>query len=546
MAEFVASLIGIAGLGAKVSITLHKVVSTLNSAQNDARLIAADISIFTCTLTQLSKTISDCNVPEAAQLFEIAQVLVPACSTLVHELQRLIGNTELYQMKGAFSVHLLALRFKWLLNGPKVTFVKSLLESFKSTLVLLISTMDLAVVMHQDAQSDVKYVARRSYIAIRLLRNMKAGLDMLMPYRESLKSQVRTNLHLAEDAKANLLLFQDPKYNSDPSTILDVPDSQSTNSDTASSAVTVVDPSIKSLVPYDMDGPNATQSGDLRQITMDGETDELTCLSECPQELSGILIAQESTVKLAEDLLKIAHVPTWTWGTSAAVRPSEQQMHVPIVHKDNSPNQVNESATTSRPGLPNPGAKTKSSQNDVLNPGSQIDDRASAESLNPLQYLDKEEESQNNPLRSPSSDNLDLQTMIKKILEETLASHNSEHASQPRTEPEKTAQLQKPTAPEISFKSDVQDGTERLSKLERIMLAERDEMIRKKAIAEAERQVQKKISDADKLEKLEGLILAQKEEQFKREEAVEATRKADRAEADAKVAKRGCRSNSTG
>jgi hypothetical protein len=158
MAEFVASLIGIASLGAKVSLTLHKVASTLQSAQADARLIAADISIFTCTLTQLSKTISHCNVPEAAQLFEIAQVLVPACSALVNELQKLIGNTDLYQMKGAFWMQILALRFRWLLNGPKVAFVKSLLESFKSTLVLLVSTMDLAVVMHQDAKYDVKYV----------------------------------------------------------------------------------------------------------------------------------------------------------------------------------------------------------------------------------------------------------------------------------------------------------------------------------------------------------------------------------------------------
>lgn len=158
MAEFVASLIGIASLGAKESITLHQVVSTLKSAQNDARLIAADISIFTCTLTQLSKTISNCNVPEAAQLFEIAQVLVPACSALINELHKLIGNTELYQMKGAFWMHVLSLRFRWLLNGPKVAFVKSLLESFKSTLVLLISTMDLAVVIHQEAQYEVKYV----------------------------------------------------------------------------------------------------------------------------------------------------------------------------------------------------------------------------------------------------------------------------------------------------------------------------------------------------------------------------------------------------
>lgn len=509
MAEFVASLIGIASLGAKVSLTLHQVVSTLQSAQNDARLISADISIFTCTLTQLSKTISSCNVPEAAQLFEIAQVLVPACSALVNELHKLIGNTELYQMKGSFWMHVLALRFRWLLNGPKVAFVKSMLDSFKSTLVLLISTMDLAVGIHQNAQYDVK---------------------------ESLKSQVRTNIHLSEDAKSSLLLFKERRARSDPPAISDDSDSRSTTSNAPSDALTLSNPPAQSLDIYPDFMPNANESGDLGQSALEEEMNGSMCLSECPKELSGILIAQHNTVKLAEDLLKISHVPTWTWGIPTATKPNDLPKQASSARRVIPSDGLRGNTPVNEPELPRPSPKEQSpGQGEVSKSAIHADETAPADLLNPLQYLDTEEDSKRLTPTPPNSDQ-DLQEMIRKVLEETLASRNGQEAEQLGVRTGTHVQPQRPIL-EDSSRVDLQDGTERLSKLERFMLAERDEMVRKAALLDAERQAQKQKSDADNLVKLEKLILAQKQEQLKREAAADAARKADKHEADVKVAR---------
>jgi hypothetical protein len=396
---------------------------------------------------------------------------------------------------------------------------------------------------------------------------------MLTCCRESLKSQVETHLHLAENAKANLLLFKDPQPNSDPPAIPDNPDSQITVSGAPSTATSVIDSPAQSLVPYNQASPNVNESVALSQLALKEGMNEMTCLSECPQELSGILVAQEITMRMAEDLLKISQVPTWTWGSSAAAIPTDQPKHVPSGHRASAPKpadqptdvpsahktssykltgQPNHVASMHRASSPsrlgesevvNESDHTKPSfekpsqdQDDVLDYGSQTEYKTSVESLSPLQYLDAEEVSQLNASKSTKTHDLDLQAMIKRMLEETLTARNNRPADQIRADPNAAVQLQKPTITESSFNTEYRDGSERLSKLERIMLAERDEMVRKTALIEAERQAEKTRSEAEKLAKLEQLILAQKEEQLKRDEAIEAVRMANKHAADAKAA----------
>lgn len=163
MAEIIgltASLITLAGVGAKLATTLRDATDALNSADHEARLIAADISIFASSLVQLSKTIpmvANYDIPEAGRLLEITEVLVLACTSLVDELQRYIGDPVGLRMRGGLWMRALGWHFRWFFQRGKVGFVRSLMDSFKSTLVFLVSTMDLAVVMKQDGQFEVRY-----------------------------------------------------------------------------------------------------------------------------------------------------------------------------------------------------------------------------------------------------------------------------------------------------------------------------------------------------------------------------------------------------
>jgi hypothetical protein len=78
MAEIIgltASLITLAGTGAKLADTLFKVANVIKSAEYEARLLAADIQIFSSSLTQLSKVL-EWSHPATIQLGDITIVLI--------------------------------------------------------------------------------------------------------------------------------------------------------------------------------------------------------------------------------------------------------------------------------------------------------------------------------------------------------------------------------------------------------------------------------------------------------------------------------------
>jgi hypothetical protein len=159
MAEVIglaASILTLAGASAQLARTLLKVANIIESAEYEARLIAADISVFSSSLAQLRKVL-DLVCPETDKLREITVVLISACTTLIEDLTLLIGDPiPLNSARRAFLMPLLRLRFRWLMNGSKIMFVKSMVDSFKTTIILLVSTMDLATEVHHNTSESTK------------------------------------------------------------------------------------------------------------------------------------------------------------------------------------------------------------------------------------------------------------------------------------------------------------------------------------------------------------------------------------------------------
>jgi hypothetical protein len=159
MAEVIglaASILTLAGASAQLARTLLKVANIIESAEYEARLIAADISVFSSSLAQLRKVL-DLVCPETDKLREITVVLISACTTLIEDLTLLIGDPiPLNSARRAFLMPLLRLRFRWLMNGSKIMFVKSMVDSFKTTIILLVSTMDLATEIHHNTSESTK------------------------------------------------------------------------------------------------------------------------------------------------------------------------------------------------------------------------------------------------------------------------------------------------------------------------------------------------------------------------------------------------------
>jgi len=156
----VASLITLAGASAQLARTLLDVANVIKSAEYEARLIAADINVFSSSLTQLSMVVDTPNI-KTEKLREITVVLIAACKTLIEDLKMLIGEPVQHDpARRAFTISMVRFRFRWMKVGPKVMFVKSLIDSFKTTIIVLVSTMNLAIVLERNAPESIRYTTK--------------------------------------------------------------------------------------------------------------------------------------------------------------------------------------------------------------------------------------------------------------------------------------------------------------------------------------------------------------------------------------------------
>jgi len=95
------------------------------------------------------------------KLREITVVLIAACRTLIEDLNMLIGEpVQRDTARLAFTMPILRFRLRWMKVGPKVMFVKSLIDSFKTTIIVLVSTMNLAVVLERNAPESIRYATK--------------------------------------------------------------------------------------------------------------------------------------------------------------------------------------------------------------------------------------------------------------------------------------------------------------------------------------------------------------------------------------------------
>ena len=152
----VSSILALAGAGAKLGMTLYTIAEGVGSAGREARLIADEVSFFSHALTALSKSLER-TTSQTARLHSIAQELAVSCQTVLLELSVLadeLSPSKKTRWKGKVSSFIG--KIKWLLQKPKVAFLRSSISSFKSTLTLLVASMDYAEAIERHAPEAVR------------------------------------------------------------------------------------------------------------------------------------------------------------------------------------------------------------------------------------------------------------------------------------------------------------------------------------------------------------------------------------------------------
>lgn len=156
MAEFVASIIALAGTGVALSRSLCNIADAIGSAGKEARLVAAEVSVFSHSLSELTHQLGK-PTKASQRLSEISLVLKSSCQRVLEELRAEIPDDvpPCTSFRDAAAVKYLRVRMTWLLKKPKVLFLRQSMESFKMTLVLLVATMNYSEASCSEAPATI-------------------------------------------------------------------------------------------------------------------------------------------------------------------------------------------------------------------------------------------------------------------------------------------------------------------------------------------------------------------------------------------------------
>ncbi|KAF2819785.1 hypothetical protein CC86DRAFT_471868 [Ophiobolus disseminans] len=556
----VASIITLGAASAELANTLLKVVNIIESAEYEMRLIATDILVFSHSLTQLSKVVELAH-PETHKLREITEVLITACNILIEDLRALIGDPLPYHTaRRALLMPYLRLRFRWMTNGPKVMFIKSLLDSFKTTILLLVSTMDLATALHHNAPEPIK---------------------------ECLKTQVQSNIAFAEDATDSLLRYKETTDKQSYSLEVTADSANSNEIDTLdsvheTSATSLGSSSQLTVLSADEAKQIALKYDDNIDVNDVGDSDEKSQL-RLADGCNHIIEIQRASCGLARTVLEshISQTTAWSWNQSQASpameksRSEKPPMEKKIHYSRSTYGRPYRSSPRGEDALDSEDYQERQwndSDNDVLEdlPAEQQDKtklnmlmgRISTLKLNEDEGLDPAPplpESEKGPedqkpdsgerrYTLPSSqDSTTVPPIPPPPPNSSAPASSSPHT--PRGEEALIAKLEalllgKAEADEkAAEKARKSQENAKFDRLEQILISQQEakvekEKMKKRAAEDAAEAaaIAKRQVEQDKLASLERIILAQRDDQLKRDAAIEAVRVAEKREAEAKAA----------
>ena len=142
----VASIIGIVGSGAKLSIAVFDFASTIGSAGAEVRAIGTEISLFCSVLKQLERTLAKAkNRRYSISAIEATQEILDATRGVFEEIEDIVNGFQKNKRRSEEQSIDLAARIKWTLGKrSKIQRHRAMLESCKITLHIMLTTLDFA------------------------------------------------------------------------------------------------------------------------------------------------------------------------------------------------------------------------------------------------------------------------------------------------------------------------------------------------------------------------------------------------------------------
>ena len=144
MAELAASLIGIIEAGTKVAFLLSTLASNIGSAGKEAQVVAREIRSFCSIMRSLSQAVDQIKDGEySSRCSELISEMTAVSQQMFTEILDLVENLRSVSDFSKTKLNL-AGRMKWVLNKPKIAFLRTALETYKADLSLMLGSIHVA------------------------------------------------------------------------------------------------------------------------------------------------------------------------------------------------------------------------------------------------------------------------------------------------------------------------------------------------------------------------------------------------------------------
>lgn len=152
MAEIglVASIVGVAGAGLQIAMSLRQLASEIREAAREVHDVAANVSLFSMTLKQVGNCVRDNASPHSESALDTLEEIIMNCRSTFNKIESMISqvrkDTHIKDYQQAMS---LSRRVRWIFKKSEVYHLTSQLESSKLTLSIMLQVFSLRTVMEE-------------------------------------------------------------------------------------------------------------------------------------------------------------------------------------------------------------------------------------------------------------------------------------------------------------------------------------------------------------------------------------------------------------
>ncbi|MCJ1399404.1 hypothetical protein MMC11_002606 [Xylographa trunciseda] len=164
MAEIglIASVIGVAGAGLKLALTLRQFASEVKDAARQMHDIATSVSLFSTTLREVGKSVQSRDSPRSNEALEALMEITNNCRSVFEEIESMIQvlrpSEDVHMPQGRRSTNIKP-SVQWVFKKSKVQYLTGRLESSKLTLVIMLQTFHYRTTMEESLQTRDKIKA---------------------------------------------------------------------------------------------------------------------------------------------------------------------------------------------------------------------------------------------------------------------------------------------------------------------------------------------------------------------------------------------------